>query len=129
MNVRAHRLNYARRQQCRRLSRAGEAAVGGTILAVLGFAAASMGVAYLSAALLLTAIALGLRSRYWISLARRSAVGARSEDAVQRALAPLLVEGWRLRHSLRVAGAGRHRLGGDRADRDRRRDRDQDPHL
>ena len=39
-------------------------------------------------------------------MARRSAVGARSEDAVQRALAPLQAEGWRLRHSLRWQGQG-----------------------
>jgi hypothetical protein len=34
------------------------------------------------------------------SLAGRSRVGARSEDEVQRALASLWAEGWRLRHSL-----------------------------
>ena len=34
------------------------------------------------------------------------AVGARSEDAVQRALAPLQAEGWRLRHSLPWQGRG-----------------------
>ena len=60
-------------------------------------------------------LGLGLYSRHWLLLARRSAVGARSEDAVQRALAPLQAEGWRLRHSRAVAGPGRHRLGGDRA--------------
>ena len=45
-------------------------------------------------------------ARHWFSLAGRSRVGARSEDAVQRALAPLQAEGWRLRHSLRWAGRG-----------------------
>jgi Nuclease-related domain len=106
MNVRAHPTNFARRQQYRRLLRAAEGAAGGTIVALLGLVAASVGAAYLAAALLLTAIALGLYSRHWISLARRSAVGARSEDAVQRALAPLRTEGWRLRHSLRWRGQG-----------------------
>jgi hypothetical protein len=33
-------------------------------------------------------------------------VGARSEDDVQRALASLEAEGWRLRHSLRWQGGG-----------------------
>jgi hypothetical protein len=39
----------------------------------------------------------------WLSLACRSRVGARSEDAVQRALQ---AEGWRLRHSLPWQGRG-----------------------
>jgi hypothetical protein len=106
MNVWAHPKNYARRQQHRRLLRAGEAAAGGTIIALLGLVAASLSAGYLAAGLLLCAITLGLYSRHWISLARRSAVGARSEDAVQRALAPLQTEGWRLRHSLRWRGQG-----------------------
>ena len=40
------------------------------------------------------------------SLAGRSGVGARSEDEVRRALAPLQADGWRLRHSLRWQGRG-----------------------
>jgi Nuclease-related domain len=99
-------MNYARRQQYRRVLRAGEVAASSTIVALLGLAAASVGAPYVAAALLLVAIALGVYSRHWISLARRSVVGARSEDAVQRALAPLEQEGWRLRHSLRWRGQG-----------------------
>ena len=49
---------------------------------------------------------LGLYARHWLSLARRSGVGARSEEDVQRALARLQVEGWRVRHSLRWQGRG-----------------------
>jgi alkanesulfonate monooxygenase SsuD/methylene tetrahydromethanopterin reductase-like flavin-dependent oxidoreductase (luciferase family) len=56
--------------------------------------------------LLLTAVGLGLYARHWLSLAGRSRVGARSEDEVQRALAPLQAEGWRLRHSLPWQGQG-----------------------
>jgi hypothetical protein len=56
--------------------------------------------ALVAVCLLIVAAALGLRARQWLSLARRSGVGARSEDAVRRALAPLQAEGWRLRHSL-----------------------------
>jgi hypothetical protein len=99
-------MNYARRQQYRRLLRAGEAAAGSTILALLGFLAASLDAAFLAAPLLLIGVALGLYSRHWLSLARRSAVGARSEDAVQRSLAPLEAEGWRMRHSVRWSGRG-----------------------
>jgi hypothetical protein len=46
------------------------------------------------------AVALGLYVRRWLWLAGRSRIGARSEDEVRRALAPLEAEGWRLRHSL-----------------------------
>ena len=41
-----------------------------------------------------------------MSLAGRSAVGARSEDEVRHALAPLKSEGWRLRHSMSWSGRG-----------------------
>ena len=56
--------------------------------------------------LLILALGLGLYARHWLSLAGRSRVGARSEDEVQRALAPLEAEGWRLRHSLPWRGRG-----------------------
>src|SRR5450755_3238042 len=58
------------------------------------------------ARVLLSARVLGLYARHWLSLARRSGVGARSEEDVQRALARLQVEGWRVRHSLRWQGRG-----------------------
>jgi hypothetical protein len=104
--VRAHRVNYARRQQYRRLSRAGEAGIGAAGTALLGLWAASMSAALVAVCLLIVAAALGLCARHWLSLARRSRVGARSEDAVQRPLAPLQAEGWRLRHSLPWQGRG-----------------------
>jgi hypothetical protein len=104
--ARAHRMNYARRQQYRRLSRAGEAAIGSAVVALLGLGAASAGAALLGVGLLLAAMVLGLYARHWLSLARRSGVGARSEEDVQRALARLQVEGWRVRHSLRWQGRG-----------------------
>jgi Nuclease-related domain len=99
-------VNYARRQQYRRLSHAGKAAVGSAVAALLGLVVASAGAAPLAGLLLLTAVGLGLYARHWLSLARRSRVGARSEDEVQRALAHLQVEGWRLRHSLPWQGRG-----------------------
>src|SRR5689334_19129317 len=42
-----------------------------------------------------SALRLGLYARHWLSLAARSRVGARSEDDVRRALAPLQADGWR----------------------------------
>jgi hypothetical protein len=98
-------VNYARRQQYRRLSHTGKAAPGG-VVGVLGLAVAIAGAAALGGLLVLTTVGLGFYARDWLSLARRSRVGARSGDAVQHALAPLHAEGWRLRHSLRWQGGG-----------------------
>ena len=98
--------NYARRQQYRRLVHAGEATLAGVIAALLGLSILSAGAATLAGLLLLAAVGLGLDARHWLSLAGRSRVGARSEDEVQRALAPLEAEGWRLRHSLPWQGRG-----------------------
>ena len=92
--------NYARRQQYRRCVRAGKAALGSAVLALLGLAVAAAGSAPIAGLLLVMAVGLGINARHWLSLAGRSRVGARSEDEVQRALAALQVEGWRLRHSL-----------------------------
>ena len=104
--MRAHRLNYARRQQYRRLWRASEAEIGAAGTALLGLWAASVNTPLVAVCLLIVAAVLGLYARHWLSLAGRSRVGARSEDAVQRALAPLQAEGWRLRHSLPWQGRG-----------------------
>jgi hypothetical protein len=99
-------LNYARRQQYRRLSRAGWAAAGSVAAALLALVVGAAGAASLAGLLLLIALGLGLYARRWLSLAGRSRVGARSEDEVQCALAPLEAEGWRLRHSLPWRGRG-----------------------
>jgi Nuclease-related domain len=99
-------LNYARRQQYRRLSRAGRAAAGSVAAATLALVVGGAGAVPLAGVLLLTAFGLGLYARHWLSLAGRSRVGARSEDVVQSALAALQAEGWRLRHSLPWQGSG-----------------------
>jgi hypothetical protein len=99
-------VNYARRQQYRRLSHAGKAGLGSVIAALFGLVIASAGAAALAGLLLLAAVGLGLHARHWLSLAGRSRVGAHSEDEVQRALATLQAEGWRLRHSLPWQGQG-----------------------
>jgi Nuclease-related domain len=99
-------LNYARRQQYRRLSRASRAGAGSVAAALLALVVGGAGAAPLAGLLLLAALGLGLYARHWLSLAGRSRVGARSEDEVQRALAHLQAEGWRLRHSLPWQGRG-----------------------
>jgi Nuclease-related domain len=100
------RSSFPRRQQYRRLRRAaacGTAAIAAGASAIL---AGRVGAPVLAAALLLITIALVVDTRRWLPLAGRSRVGARSEDAVRRALAPLEAEGWRLRHSLPCRGRG-----------------------
>ena len=99
-------MNYARRQQYRRLSHAGKAAVGSVAAGLLGLAVAIAGAAAVGGLLVLMAVGLAFYARHWLSLAGRSRVGARSEDEVQRTLAPLQAEGWRLRHSLPWQGRG-----------------------
>ncbi|MGH2866604.1 MAG: nuclease-related domain-containing protein [Solirubrobacteraceae bacterium] len=99
-------MNYARRQQYRRLSHAGTAALASAVAALLGLVGASAGARALGGLLLLTAVGLGVYARHWLSLARRSRVGARSVDEVQRTLAHLQADGWRLRHSLPWQGRG-----------------------
>ena len=99
-------MSHARRQQYRRVFRAGRAALTGVPAAILGLYLLAAGAAGPGAALLVLAVMLGLRARHWLSLAARSGVGARSEDEVQRALDPLRREGWRVRHSVSWPGGG-----------------------
>jgi hypothetical protein len=99
-------LNYARRQQYRRLSRAGTTGVGSVGALLLALLLASVGAISLAGLLLLTAVGLGFYTRYWLGLARRSSVGAQSEAEVRRVLAALEAEGWRVRHGLGWQGRG-----------------------
>jgi hypothetical protein len=99
-------VNYARRQQYRRLSRAGRAGIPSAAAAALGLFLIAGNAALPGVVLLVVAVVLGLRARHWLSLAGRSRVGARSEDEVRRALARLRDQGWRLRHALRWSGQG-----------------------
>src|SRR5437588_1987547 len=102
----ARALNYARRQQYRRLSRAGTTGVGSVGAVLLALVLASVGAISLAGLVLLTAVGLGFYTRYWLGLARRSAVGAHSENEVRHVLAALEAEGWRIRHGLRWQGRG-----------------------
>jgi nuclease-like protein len=99
-------VNYPRRQQYCRLGRAVASGAGGLVTAGGALLATAYGGLWRALILLLVAIALGVRARYWSRLATRSRVGARSEEQVQRALAPFAAEGWRLRHSMRWQGRG-----------------------
>ncbi len=99
-------MNYARRQQYRRLSRAGRAAIASGATVLLALEVASAGAVSAAGSLLVLAAGFGLYARHWLSLAHRSRIGARSEDEVRRALAPLQTDGWRLRHSLNWRARG-----------------------
>ena len=99
-------LNYPRRQQYRRLSRAAATAMASAAAVMLALIAARAGALSAAGILLVVALGFGLYARHGLSLAGRSGVGARSEDEVRRALAPLQADGWRLRHSLRWQGRG-----------------------
>jgi hypothetical protein len=99
-------LNYARRQQYRRLSRAAAAAVASAAAMMLALAVGSAGGVSAAGVLLVLALGFGLYARHCLSRAGRSRVGARSEDEVRCTLARLAVEGWRLRHSLPWRGRG-----------------------
>lgn len=98
--------SYPRRQQFRRLSRAGTALIGSAVAGLLALGGANIGAISLARMLVIAAAAFGFSARHWLGLARRSRVGARSEDEVRRALAPLQSEGWRTRHSLAWRGRG-----------------------
>ena len=97
---------FPRRQQFRRMRRAGGCAVATIALAVGTIVAAVAGQLVLAFLMVAAASGCAVRSWSWIRLAGRSRIGARSEDEVQRALAGLEREGWRMRHSLRWAGRG-----------------------
>lgn len=100
------RSSFPRRQQHRRLRRAAGSGATAIAAGVLAIAAAGAHAPAVAGALVFVTIGLVLDSRRWVRLAGRSRVGARSEDEVQRALAQLETEGWRLRHSLPWRGRG-----------------------
>jgi hypothetical protein len=99
-------VNFARRQQYRRLMRAAMASAGCAGAAMLGLLAAGAGAATLGGLLLFGAVALGMYARRWLVLAGRSRVGAHSEDEVQRALARSRVKAGGCATRCRGADAG-----------------------
>lgn len=99
-------MSFPRRQQYQRLRRAGTWGAGSACAFAFATLAVIIGAIQVAAVLVLASAGSALYARHWLSLAGRSRVGARSEDEVQRALASLQAEGWRLRHSLTWAGRG-----------------------
>jgi hypothetical protein len=73
---------------------------------LLALGVASAGATSLAVALLVVAVGFGFSARRWLGLAKRSRIGARSEDEVRHQLAALQYEGWRVRHSLPWRGRG-----------------------
>ncbi|MGP0033719.1 MAG: nuclease-related domain-containing protein [Solirubrobacteraceae bacterium] len=98
--------SYPRRQQYRRLRRAIVSAAISATAGGLAVAAAGAGATAAAGALVLLMGGFLIDARRWLHLAARSRVGARSEDAVRRALSGLEAEGWRVRHSLEWGGRG-----------------------
>jgi Nuclease-related domain len=72
----------------------------------LALVTAVVGATAPASVLLLIMVVSLIDARRWMRLARRSRVGADSEDEVRRALATLATEGWRLGHSLAWQGRG-----------------------
>jgi len=106
LSRRTRGVNHARRQQYRRLSRAGRLGLAGTVMVVLGLFALRSGAVLPGTLLLVVAGMLGIGARHWLALAGRSGVGARSEDEVRCTLAQLKDRGWRLRHGVRWPRGG-----------------------
>jgi len=99
-------LCYPRRQQYRRLLRAGGGAAAGLAAAVAAVLTAVAGAGRLAGIFLVAVLGCLVYTRHWARLAGRSRVGARSEREVRRALSGLRGDGWRLRHSVRWQGRG-----------------------
>jgi hypothetical protein len=99
-------ISYPRRQQYQRLVRAARLALLAVVQMLLAAAAAGAGLAPVALVLGAGALLLAFRARRWGGLARRSRIGAGSEDNVRRELGVLEGEGWRVMHSLRWHGGG-----------------------
>jgi hypothetical protein len=80
--------------------------MGSTAAMLLAVGVARAGAMSLAVGLLVIAVGLGFSARRWLGLAKRSRIGARSEDEVRHQLAALEHEGWRVRHSMPWRGRG-----------------------
>jgi Nuclease-related domain len=98
--------SYPHRQLSRRLVCAGQHALSALALLTLTVLAVSAGLSTLALVLALVTAACAVRSHHWWRLARRSAIGARSEQQVRTRLERLAQDGWRIRHSLGWLGGG-----------------------
>ena len=94
-------LSYPRRQQYGRITRALQRGLLATVALALALAAAGARLATVALGFALLAAGLAIDSRRSLRLARRSRIGANSEEKVRAELAILEHEGWRIHHSLR----------------------------
>ena len=69
LSIQERRMNYARRQQYRRLWRASEALLGSAAAAGLALVVGSIGVVLLAGTLVVVAFVLALYARHWFMLA------------------------------------------------------------
>ena len=99
-------VSYPRRQQLRRLRRAGARALEAAVALAVAVMFAWTGDAALAFAALLLAAVLSLDGADALRLAARSRVGAESEAKVRRALEPLTREGWLVEHAVDWPGGG-----------------------
>jgi hypothetical protein len=99
-------LSYPQRQRYRRLARAIRMALFAACAVWLAAMAGLAGMGSIALALAVLGGGLGVRARRWGGLARRSLIGARSEERVRRRLHALEREGWEIRHSLRWRDGG-----------------------
>ncbi len=100
------RTSFPRKQQYRRLKRAGISGAAGVGAFGAAAFAVSLGALLIAVVFLTVAGVCGLYARHYVHLASRAGVGARSESEVQRSLSALQRDGWRLRHSLLWGGGG-----------------------
>jgi hypothetical protein len=99
-------ISHPRRWQVRSTARAVTCAAGGAAAVVAAVGLALAGSPAAAAALAVAAAGLALRCRKWLGVAARNRVGADSERAVRRRLAPLRREGWKVRHARPLPGGG-----------------------
>ena len=98
-------MNYPRRQQYRRLSRAAATAMASAGTVMLALAVVSAGAIQPRGSCSCSHSVWPVRSPLPVA-GQAQSCGGSLEDQVRRALAPLEVEGWRLRHSLPWRGRG-----------------------
>ncbi len=99
-------VSYPRRQRYRRLWCAIECGTLAFVAVLVSLIAIAAHLTTGALAFAAIALSLGLRSRRWARLARRSAIGARSERLVAKHLGRLQREGWTITHSLGWRGGG-----------------------
>jgi hypothetical protein len=99
-------VSHPRILQYRRLIRCAAFAAAAAVTAVAALGTLSEGFAVVGIVLLAAAASFTAASHKALLLARRGRVGADAEDAVRRALAVLVREGWTVEHGVEWRGRG-----------------------